>query len=450
MSFPKKFIWGVAAASYQIEGAAKTDGRAESVWDMFCRKPGAVWNGHSGAEACDHYRRYKEDVAIMKSLGVQAYRLSVAWPRVIPTGTGKVNAKGLAFYDKLIDELLKAGIQPFVTLFHWDYPLALYHRGGWLNRDSADWFADYTKVIVDKLSDRVRHWMTLNEPFCFNELGLRTGVHAPGDKLAWAEVLQAVHNTLRAHGQSAQMIRARAKLKPIVGWAPCGRTCIPVTNKPADIRAARQAMFKMTERSLWQHTWWSDPILFGKYPAEGLKLFGADAPKIEPGDMRTIHQPLDFFGVNIYYSDYIRAGKNGQPEVVPQPPGHRLTTYGWPVSPEGLYWGPRFLQERYKKPVFITENGMGNTDWISLDGKVHDPQRIDYLTRYIGELRRACADGVDVRGYFQWSIMDNFEWNEGYKQRFGLVYVDYPTQRRIPKDSAYWYKRVIESNGASL
>ena len=450
MSFPKNFVWGVAAAAYQIEGSAKADGRGESVWDMFCRKPGAVWSGHSGAEACDHYRRYKQDVAMMKSLGTHAYRLSVAWPRVIPTGTGKVNAKGLAFYDKLIDELLGAGIAPYVTLFHWDYPLALYHRGGWLNRDSADWFADYVKVVVDKLSDRVKHWMTLNEPVCFTDFGLNTGLHAPGDKLAWAEVLRATHNTLRAHGQAVQVIRARAKIKSVVGWAPCGRTCIPATDKPADIRAARQSMFKITERSIWQHSWWSDPIFFGHYPAEGLKIFGADAPQIEPGDMRTIKQPLDFFGVNIYSGEVMRAGKQGVPEVVPPLTGHARTTYGWKLTPAALYWGPRFLQERYKIPVYITENGLGCMDWVALDGQVHDPQRIDFLTRYQRELKRAIADGVDVRGYFHWSIMDNFEWNEGYKQRFGLVYVDYQTQKRVPKDSFYWYKRVIESNGASL
>ena len=450
MSFPKNFVWGVAAAAYQIEGSTKADGRGESVWDMFCRKPGAVWSGHSGAEACDHYRRYKQDVAMMKSLGVHAYRLSVAWPRVMPTGTGKVNAKGLAFYDKLIDELLGAGIAPYVTLFHWDYPLALYHRGGWLNRDSADWFADYVKVVVDKLSDRVQHWMTINEPVVFNEMGLRLGLHAPGDKLAWAEVLRAAHNTLRAHGRAVQVIRARAKIKPVVGWAPCGRTCIPASDKPADIRATRQNMFVLEERTIWQHSWWSDPVFFGHYPEQGEKVFGTDLPRIEPGDMRTIQQPLDFFGVNIYSGVTIRAGKQNQPEIVQPLTGHALTTYNWQVTPKALYWGPRFLQERYNVPVVITENGMGNTDWVMDDGQVHDPQRIDFLTRYQRELKRAIADGVDVRGYFHWSIMDNFEWNEGYKQRFGLVYVDYQTQKRVPKDSFYWYKRVIESNGASL
>lgn len=444
MSFPKKFVWGVAAASYQIEGATTADGRGETVWDMLCRKDGAVWSKHSGAEACDHFRRYKQDVALMKSLRIQAYRLSIAWTRVLPAGTGKVNPKGLAFYDKLIDELLAAGIQPYVTLFHWDFPLALYHRGGWLNRDSAAWFADYTRVVVDKLSDRVRHWMTLNEPVCFISLGLQQGIHAPGDKLAWNEVLRAGHNALRAHGKSVQVIRAHAKTKPVIGYAPVGDVCMPATNRPADIKAARQAMFQWNEKSLWNHAWWSDPIVFGRYPA------GADLPMVESGDMRDIKQPIDFYGVNIYNGRYVRAGKNGQPEIVPQPVGHALTAIRWQVTPEALYWGPRFLHERYGRPVYITENGLSNQDWVALDGKVHDPQRIDFLHRYLRELQRACADGVDVRGYFQWSIMDNFEWAEGYKERFGLVYVDYPTQRRIPKDSAYWYQSVIESNGANL
>ncbi len=450
MSFPKNFVWGVAAASYQVEGATKVDGRGPTVWDMMCRKQGAIWSGHTGDVACDHYHRYKEDVALMKSLNVQAYRLSIAWSRVLPDGTGKVNAKGLAFYDKLIDELLKAGIQPWITLFHWDHPLALYRRGGWLNRDSADWFADYTKIIVEKLSDRVQHWMTLNEPVCFIDLGLKAGIHAPGDKLAWAEILQAAHHALLAQGKGVQTIRTNAKAKPQVGWAPTGNVGIPATDKPADIAAARAGMFTSRERNLWQHAWWSDPVFFGRYPEDALKIYGSDAPQVAPGDMRTIKQPLDFFGVNIYMGDTWRAGKDGAPEKVPHPLGHPLTAFRWPVTPAALYWGPKFLQERYGRPVVITENGMSNADIVSLDGRVHDPQRIDYLQRHLRELRRASADGVDVRGYFQWSIMDNFEWAEGYKERFGLVFVDYPTQQRIPKDSAYWYRDTIATHGANL
>jgi len=450
MKFPKNFVWGAAAASYQIEGGVTLDGRGPTTWDMMCRKPDAIWNGQSGAEACDHYRRYKEDVAMMKSLGLQAYRLSVAWSRILPEGTGKVNARGLAFYDKLLDELLAAGITPWVTLFHWDHPLALYRRGGWMNRDSADWFADYTRIVVDKLSDRVRHWMTLNEPVCFIDLGLKSGVIAPGDKLAWAEVLQAGHHALLAHGKGVQVIRTAARTKPQIGYAPVGNICVPATNKPADIEAARAAMFSFSRKSLWPISWWDDPVFLGRYPADGVKVFGEDAPAVQAGDMKTIRQPLDFCGVNIYSAERYRADKNGNPEKVPFPVGYPLTGIHWNVVPEALYWGPKFLYERYGKPIVVTENGMSNMDVISLDGKVHDPQRIDFLCRYLRELGRASADGVDVRGYFQWSIMDNFEWAEGYKQRFGIVYVDYPTQKRIPKDSAYWYRDVIATHGANL
>lgn len=450
MKFPKNFVWGTAAAAYQVEGATRSDGRGPTTWDMMCRRPGAIWCGQTGDEACDHYHRYREDVALMKSLRIQAYRLSIAWSRILPEGTGKVNAKGLAFYDKLVDELLAAGIQPWVTLFHWDHPLALYHRGGWMNRDSADWFADYTKIVVEKLSDRVRHWMTLNEPVCFVDLGLQTGRHAPGDKLAMAEVLQAAHHALLAHGKGVQVIRANAKSKAQVGYAPTGNIGVPASGKAADIAAARDATFGMSSKSLGQHSWWNDPVFLGRYPADGLDAFGADAPVVKAGDMKTIRQPLDFMGVNIYSAIQYRAGKAGKPEQVPFPAGYPLTAFRWYVVPEALYWGPKFLYERYGKPLVITENGMSNADVISLDGKVHDPQRIDFLHRYLRELGRVCADGVDVRGYFQWSIMDNFEWAEGYKERFGLVFVDYPTQKRIPKDSAYWYRDVIATNGATL
>jgi beta-glucosidase len=450
MTFCKNFAWGVASASYQVEGALDEDGRGQSVWDMMSRRPGAIWNGQKAEPACDHYHRWREDVALMRSLGVRAYRFSVAWPRVIPDGTGKVNAKGLAFYDRLVDALLKAGIEPFVTLFHWDHPLALYRRGGWLNRDSASWFADYAAVVTRKVSDRVRFWMTLNEPVCFTALGLKDGLHAPGDKLLRSEINQAAHHALLGHGMAVLAIRANAKRKPSVGYAPTGDVRIPVTNSPRDIEAARRAMFEFTAPTLGNLAWWNDPIFFGRYPEDGLRISGADAPRVASGDMKIIRQPLDFFGVNIYQGKYCRAGKDGKPEDVPTPVGFPITAIQWPVTPEALYWGPRFLYERYGKPIYITENGMTNRDVISLDGKVHDPQRIDFLHRYLRELRRAAADGVDVRGYFLWTVMDNFEWGEGYKERFGIVYVDYPSQRRIPKDSAYWYRDIIASNGATL
>lgn len=448
--FPEGFVWGAAAASYQVEGAAYEDGKGLSVWDMMCRKPGAIWSGHTGDVACDHYHRYREDVELMKQLGLHAYRLSISWPRVIPAGTGRVNPKGLSFYDKLVDELLAAGIVPYITLFHWDYPYELYCRGGWLNPDSPDWFADYSRVVVKKLGDRVKHWMTQNEPQCYIGLGHLQGVHAPGVKLGMADILRMTHHSLLAHGKSVQAIRVAARGKVQVGAAPVGVVKYPATETPRDIAAARRAMFAVADRSVWNNTWWLDPILKGRYPEDGLKLYGKDVPSFSRKDLATMHQPLDFFGCNIYNGEAIRAGKGGRPEPVPQPTGYAQTAIRWPVTPEALYWGPRFFYERYKLPVYITENGLSSMDWVALDGQVHDPNRIDFLARYLRELRRATQDGVDVRGYFQWSILDNFEWAEGYKERFGLVYVDYPTQRRIPKDSAYWYQDVIASNGANL
>lgn len=444
MAFPKDFIWGAAAASYQVEGAACDDGKGLSVWDMLCQQPGAIWEGNSGDVACDHYHRFEEDARMMGEIGLKAYRLSVSWPRVIPDGAGKVNEKGLEFYDRLIDALLENGVQPWVTLFHWDYPYSLFLKGGWLHPDSSDWFAEYASVIVDKLSDRVTHWMTLNEPQVFIDSGHRLGRHAPGLKLGFKEVLTAAHNALLAHGKSAQVIRAGAKSAPLIGAAPVGVTKIPASNDVADIDAARARMFSITEKNCDNNTWFADPMVLGMYPEDGLKLFEAELPDIKDGDLDTICQPLDFYGVNIYRGDVIKAG---QTEPVLGTDGPPLTTMNWRVTPEALYWGPKFLHERYDLPLVITENGMANMDWVHTDGKVHDPQRIDYLTRYLGALERASEDGVPVNGYMYWSIMDNFEWAEGYKQRFGLVYVDYGTGERTLKDSAHWYKEVIKTNG---
>lgn len=456
MSFPTDFAWGAATASYQIEGAAFEDGRGWSVWDMFCRKDGAVYQGQNGDIACDHYHRYQEDVAIMKDLGLNAYRLSLAWPRIMPKGAGAVNAKGLDFYNRLVDELLAANITPYITLFHWDYPYSLYCRGGWLNPQSPEWFADYTKVVMDALSDRVTHWMTLNEPQCFIGLGHQSGVHAPGDQLGLTQVLRAAHHTLLAHGKSVQVIRAHAKSPARVGFAPVGVVVIPATDRPEDVDAARQMMFSVSDRSVWNNTWWMDPVLLGTYPEDGLRLFGESAPQIQSGDLDTICQPLDFFGFNNYQGIVIRADEQGNPQKVPFPEGDKHTAFRdrnneyWAITPEALYWGPKFFWERYRLPIIVTENGMSNIEWVSLDGKVHDPQRIDFLHRYLLQYQRTIADGVDARGYFVWSIIDNFEWAEAYLQRFGLVYIDYATQQRVLKDSAYWYKDVIASNGANL
>lgn len=449
-AFPDGFIWGAATASYQIEGAASEDGRGPSIWDDYSHKPGKTWEGDTGDVACDHYHRYKEDIALMKDIGLQAYRFSIAWPRVMPAGTGAVNEKGLAFYDRLVDALLAAGVQPWATLFHWDYPLALFDRGGWLNADSPKWFADYVAIVVDRLSDRVSHWMTINEPQCFIGIGMFGGNHAPAMSLSLKEALLAAHHVLLGHGLAVQTIRARAKTKPAVGWAVVGCVNYPASDSAADIEAARRATMGVTQKNLWNNAWWADPALLGRYPADGLALYGADAPKFTDADLRTIHQPLDFYGANIYQGDEVRAGVGGEPELVRYPVGGPRTLYGWKVAPESLEWGPRFLYERYKTPIVITENGMSNVDWVMEDGGVHDPQRIDFLRKYLQAYRRSIAAGVDARGYFQWSLLDNFEWAEGYKHRFGLVYVDFETQKRTPKDSAAWYRDVIRTQGRSL
>lgn len=446
MKFGKDFIWGAATSSYQIEGAAWRNGGGRSVWDMLGQQPGKIANGDTGEVACDHYHRYSNDVDLMAQIGLQAYRFSISWPRVLPEGAGKVNQQGLDFYQHLVDALLDKNITPWVTLFHWDYPYALYCRGGWLNRDSADWFADYTSLIVDKLSDRISHWITLNEPQCFIDLGHHTGVHAPGLRMGLSEVLLAGHNALLAHGKSVQVIRANAKTEPVVGAAQASLISIPVSDSQHDIEAARQHMFAVRKKHVFNNTWFSDPMILGYYPEEGVELFANDMPTVFQGDLECINQKLDFFGTNIYSGIHVQAAVDKGYEKVDKK-GLAETAMGWPVTPEALYWGPRFFHERYRIPVVITESGMANDDRVD-NGKVHDRERIEFLYKYLSEYARAIEDGVPALGYFIWSLMDNFEWAEGYSKRFGIVYTDYRTQQRIMKYSAYWYKALIASHQA--
>jgi beta-glucosidase len=444
--FPDNFVWGVAASAYQIEGGAKEGGRADSIWDTFCRVKGNVWMDQTGDTACDHYHRWQEDLDLISQIGARAYRLSIAWPRVLPNG--RLNQQGLDFYSRLIDGLLARNIEPWVTLFHWDFPQSLYVQGGWLNRDSANWFADYTATVVDALSDRVTNWITLNEPQVFIKFGHGDGINAPGLKLPLKDQLLAGHHALLAHGRSVQTIRACAKKPATIGIAPVCVVRYPQT--PADLAAARRATCEVTQPDAWNNAWWFDPVVKGHYPESGLRVCADAAPHPRPGDMELIRQPIDFLGINIYEGQPITTGPSGEPLFAPRPVGHPLTAFRWPVEPESLYWGPRFMHERYQLPIYITENGLSNVDWVSLDGKVHDPQRTDFTHRYLLALRRAARDGADIRGYFHWSLMDNFEWAAGYKERFGLIHVDFETQQRTLKDSAHWYRSVIESNGANL
>lgn len=453
MTFPQEFAWGAATASYQIEGAAFEDGKGLSIWDAFSHEAGRTAGGDTGDMACDHYRCWPEDIALMASIGLKAYRFSIAWPRILPEGRGAVEPRGLGFYDRLVDGLLAAGIEPWITLYHWDLPHALHLQGGWLNPALSDWFADYTAVVVDALSDRVSHWMTLNEPNVYVALGYLQGEHAPGLKLGLTSGLQAAHNSLLAHGKAVQTIRARAQQPATIGVAQAGGVRVPASPAPEDVAAAREAMFSISASTHFNHAWFGDPMILGRYPESLLAHFGGDWPTIGPGDMETICQPLDFYGLNVYFpEEMVGAGGQVEPGVGQGVRGDRpgFTMMGWPVWPEAIYWGLRFLWERYRLPLAITENGMANTDWVHLDGRVHDPQRIDFLNRYLLQVKRALDEGVDVRGYFVWSLLDNFEWARGLCPRFGLIYVDYASQRRILKDSAHWYRAVIETDGRAL
>lgn len=449
MGFAKDFVWGAATSSYQIEGTGRDSGKGQNIWDVFTKEPGRVYEGHTGDIACDHYHRFREDVAYMKELGLKGYRFSIDWSRVLPEGTGKVNEKGIDFYNALIDELLEQGIEPYITLYHWELPYEIYKRGGWMNPEIVEWFGQYARLVAERFSDRVKYFFTLNEPQCFVGLGFLQGCHAPGVKAPLRDTFEMAHNALKAHGRAVQMLRAYGKQNVQIGYAPTSGMCYPEKETPKDIEAARKALFALPDdlsNWTWNVSWWSDPVILGKYPEEGMKKYEKYLPVITDKDMKLISQPIDFYGQNIYNGRCIRMGTDGRPEEVRRPAGFPKTATNWPVTPEALYWGPKFLYERYRKPIYITENGMACHDTVSQDGKVHDPNRIDFLARYLKNLKRA-AEEIDIRGYFQWSLMDNFEWDKGYAERFGIIYVDFETQERIWKDSAYRFRDLIRRNG---
>jgi len=445
-TFPKGFLWGSATASYQVEGAVKEDGRGESIWDQFSHTPGKVLNGDTGDVANDFYHRWREDIALMKDLGLQAYRFSIAWPRVLPKGIGEVNEAGLAFYDRLVDALLAANITPVVTLYHWDLPAAL--PGAWLNRETAQAFSAYTDVVTRRLGDRVKKWTTLNEPWCAAMLGYQYGVHAPGET-DLAKALKAGHHLLLAHGLGVQVIRTNvpdAEVSMVVNPYPL----TPATPSEADAYATR--FYDGTF-----NRWFIDPA-FGKgYPADivaGYQQMGVlekDPAYILPGDMELIASPVDAIGLNFYSRAVVSAepGHEMEPGRLQhfKPADAEMTDYNWEIYPQGLVEILAWLNKTYApKSMFIAENGAAYHDGPSADGRVHDARRVSYLRRHFVQLARAIQDGLPVTGYFAWSLMDNFEWSVGYSQRFGIVYVDYATQQRIPKDSAYYYQQVIAAN----
>jgi beta-glucosidase len=439
--FPRDFVWGVATAAAQIEGAASLDGKGESVWDRFARQPGKVHGGDTPEAACDHYHRYREDFALMRELGLRHYRLSLAWPRIYPQGDGALNPRGLDFYRRLLDALGEAGITPWVTLFHWDLPQALEDRGGWVARGTVDAFARYADTVVAALGDRVKHWITLNEIRCFTWLGYDTCTKAPGRKVTPAELNQTYHHALLCHGHGVRAVREHGGAGAQVGLTDNSDICIPVTETAADIAAARLWYAERNEHLLG--------AIYGRgYSPAYLARCGAAAPRVAPGDFDLISRPTDFLGLNLYTGTFVRAGADGRPEALPLPPQYPKADSPWlHLAPQTMYWGTRLARETYGVPaIYVTENGCGYNDEPVVDGEVVDLHRREFLRAHLRELHRAVADGVPVRGYFLWSFMDNYEWEDGYQRRFGIVHVDYATQRRTPKLSARYYARVVAEN----
>jgi beta-glucosidase len=445
--FPDGFLWGAATASYQIEGAVAEDGRLPSIWDTFSRTPGRVRGGDTGDVACDHYHRVDEDVALMADLGLQAYRFSIAWPRVLPTGTGSPNQAGLDFYSRLVDRLLERGIRPFATLYHWDLPQALDDRGGWLNRDSASWFADYAGAVVAHLGDRVKNWTTLNEPWCSSVLSYSIGEHAPGHHDV-AESLVAAHHLLLAHGGAVPVIRAG-----------CAEAEVSITLNLTDIRTpddSPENLAAARRADNAHNAMFLEPVLEGRYPADFLEDTASvtDHGHIHDGDLEIISAPLDNLGVNYYTTTRVQARRAAPvPSPLPGcdtvevlPPEPPVTDMGWEIDPTGLRnLLVRIAEQHRNIPVHITENGSAWPDEVSDDGAVHDGDRTAYLQAHLDAVAEAVTAGADVRGYFAWSLMDNFEWAFGYSKRFGLVHVDYASQERTVKDSGRAYAEVIST-----
>ena len=437
--FPADFRWGVSTSSFQIEGAGREDGKGESIWDRFCSEPGRIRDGSNGLVACDHYHRWPQDLDMAKSLGVNAYRFSIAWPRVLPTGRGAVNEAGLAFYDRLVDGMLERGLDPWCTLYHWDLPQALQDEGGWTSRDTVAAFLAYTDVVTRRLGDRVKHWITHNEPWCSCMMSYWEGVHAPGGKRL-ADAMQACHHVLLSHGQAIPLIRknsAGAQVGITLSLHP-----ITAASGSAEDEAAVRRHDGLRNR------WFLDPLFRHGYPEDTLALLGDAAPQVQPGDLEQIATPTDFLGVNYYFPEMVAndpdAAHGPMRAKLVEKAGVERTGFGWEVSPQGLVDLLTRLQRDYAPAAIqLTENGSTFEDVPTPEGRVHDAERLSYLQRHLAALKRAIDAGVPVKGYFAWSLLDNFEWAEGYLRRFGLAYVDYATQRRILKDSGLWYGRFL-------
>jgi beta-glucosidase len=446
-SFPNGFLWGAATSAYQIEGAVDEDGRGRSIWDTFSRTPGKIGDHSNADRANDHYHRYKEDVGLIKELGVKAYRFSVAWPRVFPEGTGAPNPRGLDFYDRLLDELLKNGIEPFATLYHWDLPQALQDRvGGWQSSDTSKAFADYAGYVAERLTDRVKNIFTVNETGRFVNFGYGWGIDAPGLKLPLAELNQVRHHVALAHGLAVQAIRANGRAGTKVGPAENIAACLPAIDTPENVRAAEIATRELNSGFL-------GVILEGKYTDGFLQYAGANAPKFTADELKIISSPNDFVGLNIYAPQYYVVAADRAPgfRVLPFPASFPHMNVDWlRIGPETIYWAPRLAAKIWNiDTIYISENGTSSADELAADGNVYDLDRIMYLRNYLTQLQRATSEGVPVRGYFLWSLMDNFEWIYGFQKRFGLYRVDFDTQLRTPKLSASFYREVVSRNAIS-
>jgi beta-glucosidase len=442
-AFPNGFLWGCATAAYQVEGAATADGRGPSIWDTFSHTPHKVYEDQTGDVADDHYHLYKQDVGLLKDVGAKCYRFSVSWPRVFPEGTGKPNEKGIEFYQRLVDELRSNNIEPFCTLFHWDLPDALQKKfGGWESRETSQAFGEYAGYVASKLSDRVGHFFTMNEFSSFIDLGYAEGRFAPGLKLPSGRLNQVRHNAVLAHGLAVQAIRAKSKPGTKVGLAENLISGVPVYNDDTQIKASVKA-------TRFKNAQYLTVIMEGKYMNEYLEEQGGNAPKYTPEDLKVIGSPLDFVGMNIYTPAYVRAADNKLGfEMVPNPPSYPHMASSWlNVGPEALYWAPRHLNQIWNvNELYVTENGCSSADVLTPDGHVYDTDRVMYLRNYLISLHRAVSEGFPVKGYFVWSLMDNFEWADGYNLRFGIYYVDYKTQKRYPKLSAKFYQETIARN----
>lgn len=446
MSFPNDFLWGAATSAYQIEGATREDGRGPSTWDQFAAMAGRTHQGDTGEIAIDHYHRMEQDVALMADLGLTAYRFSIAWPRILPNGVGAVNPAGLAFYDRLVDCLLEKGITPVATLYHWDLPLALYERGGWRNRDTAYAFADYAELVVGRLGDRVRWWVTQNEPWCSAYLGYVEGLHAPGIRGDAQAAVDASHHLLLSHGLAVQRIRATGAAETRVGIALNLFPIFAGDGRPETVRAVERA-------NRFHNGWFLDPVYRGHYTPGLFEDLGAAPPPIEDGDLDIISAPTDFLGVNYYNRWIVQAARQGETsggyEYLSAPAGATITQMGWEVFPHGL---TLVLEEVartcHPAAILITENGAAFDDAWNGDGRISDPRRVSFLRDHLDAVHTAMTHGAPVAGYFVWSLFDNFEWDRGYSQRFGVVYVDYPSQRRIVKDSGRWYAGFIAAQRA--